>query len=237
MSERTPSDNSDARTVRQEDVIPPPPSADTSTRPREGEQEDIMAGLRASLTRQLTQALGGDGLGLDRLRNNLANASRLSAPSLEPSRVPLPPDRPEDFPEIAMSNDEPVAVSLPLPEPSPQPEQIVGLSGDSSMTFEDFLVDIQVDLRATLLRRQEMERARREQETSNDAGRGGPSSSATSPTLTSSFSDRSSSAMGSPPSSPVRGRHLQHHVPSVRSFKISASVWYADDVLCRSIFH
>jgi len=233
MSERTLDDSSDARTVRQEDVIPTTPSPATAPRPRE--EGDMMAGLRANLTRQLTQALGGDGLGLDRLRNppySLADAingaaSRLSGPFLDPSRVPLPPDRPEDFLDVELSGNEtaPRPLSQSPTDAPLRPEQIVGLSGDSSMTFEDFLVDIQGDLRATLLRRQDMERVRREQEASNELGRSGPSSpNATSPSFSSSQSDRNSSTTGSPPSSPVRGRHLQHRVPSVRPFEISVSV-------------
>lgn len=242
LSERT-QDDTDARTVRQEDVTPTTPSVDTPwPRAREGEQEDIMAGLRASLTRQLTQALGGEGLGLDRLRTppyslaDTANrAARLSGPFLEPSRVPLPPDRPEDFPEPTLPNDETVplfvpgrSAQYPTVAPTLRPEHIVGLSGDSSMTFEDFLVDIQVDLRTTLLRRQDLERVRREQEASNEPGRSGPSppnaTSSTSP------SDRSPSTMGSPPSSPVRSRYMQHHVPSVSCLNISIAIRYTDIV-------
>jgi hypothetical protein len=243
ISERTLEDNSDARTMRQEDVTPTTPSADTTwPRAQEGEQDDIMAGLRASLTRQLTQALGGEGLGLDRLRNppySLADTSdraapRVNGPFLDPSRVPLPPDLPEDFPNSMLPNDETVPLFLPgrppqYPTVPPilRPEQIVGLSGDSSMTFEDFLVDIQVDLRTTLLRRQDLERVRREQE---ELGRNGSSSSNATSSSPSSPSDRSSSSMGSPPSSPVRSRYMQHHVPSVRSFGVSIAIYCADDV-------
>lgn len=85
------------------------------------------------------------------------------------------------------------------------------------MTFEDFLVDIQVDLRSTLSRRHEMDRAHREREEAADVSDDSPSNAAasTSQALNDPSQPESAAEREAADAARIRGRHLEHHVPSV----------------------
>lgn len=208
---------------------------------REQDHSEAIAGLRTHLTQQLTQALrnnvlGGGAMGERPLpppaaghtqRPVRATSSTAGPRMRDPSSVPLPADDPEDFPGPSPAAVDPDDVMPPLEPAMPHsslptgppvsPQTIIGLSGETSMTFEDFLVDIQVDLRSTLSRRHEMDRAHREREEVAEVSDDSPSNAAASTSQPPNEPSQHESAAEreAADAARIRGRHLEHHVPSV----------------------
>ncbi|KAF8319680.1 hypothetical protein DL93DRAFT_108709 [Clavulina sp. PMI_390] len=158
-----------------------------------------------------------------------------SSSAVPPSPPPVQPESPISAPSSPRPTSAlPSIFSSPLFRPaSVSPQAIVGQSGSQPMTFGRFLVDIQRDLRVTLGRRNEIERARRERQQELDAERATTESSTPSTVAAASSNAPQSQLPASSVNAPradsemtpaerdaadaarIRGRHLEPHVPSV----------------------
>ena len=189
------------------------------------DEAEQLAALRANISQQLTRALARHAA--DRQTGSSASTPfRTASPTpglVDPTRVPLPPDESMSIYERPSS---PVAGVLRTPAAPRRP-----MSPDASLdsaspfphnteqSFEAFLSEIQLDLRTTLMRRQEQERRLREQREHRDYPRSSGATSVQSQPTTPATAPLSEegervrpdlSSFTLPPN-----YHLTEHVPSV----------------------
>ncbi|KAF9508323.1 hypothetical protein BS47DRAFT_236208 [Hydnum rufescens UP504] len=222
----------ESRTVVNNDTGGPPSTSTPTSRFEEGTS---MAHLRQTISQQLARALSepttsrgipqagrvplssaSPALGNHGHHSDVGSLIGVDGP-IEPANVPLPEDEDEDLhPSIRLESDgsdvaavpvSPTATDEPSARHSPSP---VTPGSPEEGSFDRFLIDIQADLRSTLLQRQEQDRLRREH-----------GSRPSRPTPSSSHGGSASTTSAAGPSNASnadeRHRYLEENVPTVDS--------------------
>jgi hypothetical protein len=190
-----------------------PPSSSTSEGGAEGEgsgpnesSEGVNSAISAllavasSLRQSLANAIENEPTAFSTAPATTNSTASEPAPTRLFPRSPVSPSHPDSFPRAFATTSEPT-------------DRIIGYSGATQMSFQEFLTDIQRDLRSTLESRVEVDRERARRD-------GGREHRRRSSVVSSRGADIAENAGGGNSSSPreessIHGRHLEDHVPSV----------------------